>query len=67
MLLSLSLVHILPEALEAYETYKKEHEQAHPGHDEHAGEHGFPLVFFLFVIGFLLMLFFDQVLFKKGK
>ena len=97
MLLSLSLVHILPEALEAYTSYLKEHakEEDHDGHDhrrrilsfftrvlsetdkaatktteakkEGHDEHeegGFPLVFFLFVVGFLLMLFLDQVLFK---
>ena len=99
MLLSLSLVHILPEALEMYASYLKEHgdnddghddhdhrrriltnitrilsekseakgkesEAKKEGHDDHGEEGGFPLVFFLFVVGFLVMLFFDQVLFK---
>ena len=46
MLFSLSLVHILPEAIEQYGTYLKGHakeekghdDHGHGGHDDHAGE-----------------------------
>ena len=36
-------------------------------HDDHAGhaEAAFPLVFFFFVLGFFIMLFLDQVIFKS--
>lgn len=64
----------MPEAIEAYETYLAQHEEDHAAegaaavddHDHHGHhEEAFPMVFSFFVVGFLLMLFLDQVLFKK--
>lgn len=95
MLFSLSVVHILPEALEAYGIYQAKKEGgggghdahghrrlsydvekrylAEDAHDDHGGEDGhdshdevnFPMVFFFFVLGFMIMLLLDQVLFKE--
>ena len=52
---------------EKSEAKGKESEAKKKGHDDHGEEGGFPLVFFLFVVGFLVMLFFDQVLFKQSS
>lgn len=114
MLFSLSVCHILPETIEGYNTYLKNHDGEHKDHDdhddhrlrflqndlkflqndlrflknetkkhdeheeeeeikkkvaellkkelkelEHKNEPKFPLVFFCFVLGFLIMLFLD--------
>ena len=48
-------------------------EESHADHAGHADEveeehaHGFPLPFVLFVVGFLMMLLMDQVLFKHAE
>jgi hypothetical protein len=36
------------------------------GHKEE-GSHGFPLVYILFFVGFMIMLFLDQVIFKPTQ
>lgn len=76
MLLTISLVHIMPEALAMYTEYLEEHEKEEAGeaHDDHRlleeeekeEEHGaaFPLPYVIFLAGFMLMLVLDQVIFK---
>ena len=72
MLLAIATVHILPEANAMWNSEKHDdHETLNePEHSEHAEEaekdgHAFPLPFVLMLVGFCIMLFMDQVLFKQ--
>lgn len=56
MLLSISVVHILPEATEMYQHYQEANPSAFQGK--------FPWPYVLFYFGFLFMLLLDQVAFK---
>jgi hypothetical protein len=53
-----------------HETEENHEEDSHAGHDDHAnhgekGGHGFPFAHVLFLVGFVLMLCLDKVLFAK--
>ena len=50
---------------EAKEMKEEDHDD-HAGHSEEA-EHGFPFAYTLFLVGFLIMLFMDKVLFAKAE
>ena len=50
---------------EAKEKEKDDHDD-HAGHSEEGG-HGFPFAYTLFLVGFLIMLFMDKVLFAKAE
>ena len=62
MLLSIAILHILPEAAATYGKEGHEEEGAHGEEEEEHGEeegHNFPVVYFLFLIGFMAMLLLD--------
>lgn len=61
MLLSISMMHILPEAKMIYMSYLEvlEKEMKTDDKDEHAQHSGFPLPFVLFFSGFVFMLMLD--------
>jgi hypothetical protein len=72
MLLTISFVHIMPEATEMYHEYLEQHEKEeaahrlleeedHDDHGEEKEEHapGFPLPHAVFLSGFMLMLILD--------
>ena len=72
MLLTISIVHIMPEAVAMYGEYLEEHEKeeaahrlleedGHDDHDEKKDEHaaGFPLPYVIFMCGFMMMLVLD--------
>jgi hypothetical protein len=74
MLLTISIVHVMPEAVAIYGEYLEEHEKeeaghdhrlleedGHDDHDEKKDEHaaGFPLPYVIFLLGFMLMLLLD--------
>lgn len=72
MLLSMSLCHILPEAIKMYEASKKGgHEDENEGKDgdddDHENEGDFPLPNIIFLIGFMSLLLIDQVCCKSKK
>lgn len=74
MLLSISLVHIMPEASAIYREYKELGHADHDDHDDHRRleedeheEEGFPLPNVIFFLGFMIMLLLDQVIFKNPK
>lgn len=70
MLLSMSLCHILPEAIKMYEASKKgghEEENEDGDDDEHENEGDFPLPNIIFLIGFMSLLLIDQVCCKSKK
>ena len=55
-----------------HETEENHEEDSHAGHDDHAshgekGGHGFPFAHVLFLVGFVLMLCLDKVLFAKAE
>jgi len=82
MLLTISIVHIMPEATAMYAEYLEEHEKEEAGeaahrllaeeeHDDHGDEEeehkvGFPLPYVIFLLGFMIMLILDQVIFKSA-
>ena len=66
MLLSIAILHILPEADANYGAGGHEEEEGHEGEEEegHGEGHSFPVPFLLFLVGFMVMLLLDQVIFK---
>lgn len=48
------------------EETKDDHDD-HDDHDEHGEGHGFPFSYTLFLVGFLIMLALDKVLFKQAE
>ena len=49
------------------EEKKEQAEDEHEDHDDHGEEHGFPFSYTLFLVGFLLMLGLDKVVFAKAE
>ena len=73
--MSMALCHILPEADAMYDEYleakEAEEEGEHHGEEEegehHDEGHGFPFCYALFIVGFLIMLVLDKVLFSSAE
>lgn len=61
VLLSMALIHILPETIKGYDKYLKDNKRKNLFFDN------FPFVYFLIIAGFLLILCLDQVVFKPSK
>lgn len=59
--LAISLMHILPEAIEAYEKWQHEEEEATGIKHEHKGWETLP--YFLFFMGYFVILMVDKVIF----
>lgn len=70
LFLALAITHLLPETNEKYEEWKgeeEEHEEHEEGEEEHGHDHGFNLAFALVLVGYVMILLIDKVLFDTHQ